>query len=137
MKKIFNSFLFFQILVISLVFWLLDFTFHYEGVGESNFYYISKFGNAIIFAVMWVFAFRYKENWKKFLFSFIFGTWVSLYYLLASYSGFVQFIGIDARYTPPPFVIFGFYLHPILWWFFHITVFYLGILIAEYFNKSR
>lgn len=127
---------FLQICIVFLVFWLLDFIFHYLGVGESNFYYISKFGNAVIFSVMWFLAFGYKEHWKKIIYSIIFGTWVSLYYLLASYSGFVQYLGIPALYAPPPFVVFGVYLHPIFWWFFHAGTFYLGIIIAELLNNK-
>ncbi|MEK6911052.1 MAG: hypothetical protein AABW82_04735 [Nanoarchaeota archaeon] len=126
-----------QIVIAFAVFWILDFVFHYFGVGESNFYYLSKFGNAVIFSVLWFLAFQYKEHWKKIVYSFIFGTWISSYYLLASYSGFVQYFGIPARYTPPPFVIGGIYLSPILWWFFHAGAFYLGIVISELLDKKK
>lgn len=137
MKEMFNFIVFWKITVCSLIFWIVDFIFHYEGVGESNFYYLSKFGNAVIFAVLWFLAFNWKESWKKITYSIVFGTWVSLYYLLASYSGFVQYFGISARYTPPPFVFFGIYFHPILWWVLHSLAFYLGIIIAGKLIKSR
>jgi hypothetical protein len=113
-----------------LTFWILDFIFHKIGVGESNYYFLSKFGNALLFAIMWFFIFESSLTWKKIAYSFAFGTWVSFYYLISAYSGLVQFLGISARYTPPPFVIFGMYLSPFLWWIFHGLVFYLGLELA-------
>ena len=113
------------------VFWILDFVMHSTGIGESSYYYLSKLGNAILFAIIWFFVFNKKEHWKKLLYSIIFGTWVSFYYLISSYSGLVQWFGIYARYAPPPFVILGVFLPPYLWWIFHILAFYIGIELAN------
>lgn len=126
-----------KILIAVLTFWFLDFAMHYTGVGETNFYYASKFGNAVLFSIIWFFIFGYKENWKKLLYSFIFGTYISFYYLIASYSGLVQFFfGVYARYTPPPFVIFGIFLPAFLWWIFHALAFYAGIMLANFLIKD-
>src|SRR3989344_5435478 len=120
----------YKILIGIFTFWLLDLLFHHVGVGETNYYYLSKLGNAIIFSIIWFALFNKKEPWKKLIYSFIFGTWISFYYLVSSYSGLVQWLGIEARYTPPPFVIFGIVLSPVLWWFFHALTFYLGLELA-------
>ena len=128
----------YKIIIVVIVFWLLDFIMHYTGVGETNFYYTSKFGNAVLFAIIWFFIFDRKEQWKKLTYSFIFGTYISFYYLIASYSGLVQFFfGIYARYSAPPFVIFGEYLTPVLWWVFHSIAFYLGIILANFVIKDE
>ena len=124
-----------KIIILVLVFWLSDFMLHVTGVGESRFYYISKFFNATLFAILWFFVFYSKIHWKKIVYSFVFGTWISFYYLIASYSGLVQYLGIYARYTPPPFVIFGFFLTPLIWWITHSLGFYLGIEISELVKK--
>jgi len=125
------------VIITVLVFWLADFFMHFIGVGESNYYYISKLGNSILFAVIWFFAFNSKVYWKKILLSVIFGTWISFYYIISSYSGLVQLLGIEAEYAPPPFVIFGVFLNPILWWVFHSIAFYIGIEIAGYTVKRK
>lgn len=137
MKEAMSLKKFWQICVVVFVFWVLDFLFHYEGVGESNFYYLSKFANAVLFSILFFLVFNYKETWKKVVYSFAFGTWASIYYLIASYSGLVQFFGISARYTPPPFVIAGIYLTPVLWWFFHAGAFYLGMIISGLLDKKK
>ncbi len=135
-KNIKNSV--YKVINAVLVFWILDFILHFTGVGETNFYYTSKFANATLFAIIFFFIFSFKEQWKKIVYSFAFGTFISFYYLIASYSGLVQsFFGIDARYTPPPFVIFGVFLHPIFWWIFHSLAFYLGIILAEKLIKNK
>ena len=125
------------VIIPVIVFWGFDFILHNEGVGESNYYYISKLANAFLFSVIWFFIFNSKEHWKKFLFSIVFGTWISFYYLISSYSGLVQLLGISARYTPPPFVIFGVFLSPFLWWGFHIIAFYLGLEISELIKRNH
>ena len=112
------------------MFWLSDFIMHFIGVGESNYYYLSKFGNAILFAVIFFFIFNYKEHWKKLVYSIVFGTWISFYYLVSSYSGLVQFLGISARYAPPPWVVGELMLPAFLWWIFHIVGFYVGLELA-------
>jgi hypothetical protein len=126
-----------KVVIILLTFWLLDLIFHEIGVGESNYYFLSKFGNGLLFAIMWVFIFYQSQFWKKIIYSLIFGTWVSFYYLATSYSGLVQFLGISARYTPPPFVIFGMYFSPYLWWVFHGLVFYVGLELSELLIKKN
>ncbi len=126
-----------QVIIILATFWGLDFIFHEIGVGETNYYFISKFVNGFLFAIIWVYVLNKDEAWKKLLYSFVFGSWVSLYYLASSYSGFVQFLGIDARYTPPPFVIFGIFLSPYLWWFFHGFVFYVGVQLSSLLNNKN
>ena len=127
-----------KIIIVVLVFWLSDFFLHFTGVGETNYYYLSKFANSILFATMFFFIFKYKEHWKKLAYSFAFGTWISFYYLVSSYSGAVQqFLGISARYTPPPFVIFGITLTPYLWWFYHAIVFYIGLEIANFWGNRK
>ena len=120
-----------KIFIPIVSFWLLDLLFHYIGVGETNYYYLSKLVNVILFSLIWFFVFYRDSVIVKLIYSFIFGTWISFYYLVFSYSGFVQWLGIEARYSPPPFVIFGFTLSPILWWSFHSLVFYLGLEIAD------
>ena len=125
-----------SVALIVVVFWLIDFILHASGVGESNYYYLSKFANSILFATLWFFVFQSRKEWKKLLYSFIFGTWVSFYYLISSYSGLVQWLGIEARYTPPPFVIFGIFLTPFLWWILHSVAFYAGLKLAESINKE-
>lgn len=125
------------IIIVVLVFWLADFLLHFTGVGETNYYYLSKFGNAVLFSVIWFFVLSYKEHWKKLIYSFVFGTWISFYYLISSYSGLVQFFGIYARYTPPPFVIFGLTLTPYLWWLFHAVAFYVGLEIAGWYRSRK
>ena len=125
-----------QTVITILIFWLSDFILHFTGVGESRFYYISKLANATLFAILWFFVFYSKKHWKKIVYSIVFGTWISFYYLTASYSGLVQFLGIYARYTPPPFVIFGVFLTPVVWWITHSLGFYLGIEISELIKKK-
>src|SRR3989338_10988664 len=96
-----------KVVIIVAIFWILDFLAHMVGVGESNFYFISKLINGILFAIIFCFAFTFNKRWKTVLFSTLFGTWVSFYYLAFSYSGCVQWLGIDAEYGPPPFELFG------------------------------
>ncbi|MEM3091692.1 MAG: hypothetical protein QXD05_01000 [Candidatus Pacearchaeota archaeon] len=117
----------YKVLITVVVFWFLDFILHNMGVGESNYYYSLKFVNSFIFAFIWFTIFDIKKSLNKFYFSIVFGTWVSFSYLISSYSGLVQFFGISARYNPPPFIIFGLTFTPILWWVFHILLFYLGL----------
>jgi len=128
--------LFLQVIITVLVFWISDYIFHIIGVGETGYYFLSKFGNAVLFSIIWFFIFNYKEHWKKIVYSVIFATWISFYYLISSYSGLVQLLGIDARYTPPPFVIGGIYLSPLIWWFFHGIAFYIGLELAELIRKK-
>jgi|SRR3989344_2110520 len=125
-----------KIIAVVAIFWLSDFILHFFGVGESRFYYISKFFNAALFALLWFFAFYSRKHWKKIVYSFVFGTWISFYYLIASYLGLVQYLGIYARYTPPPFVIFGIFLTPFIWWITHSLGFYLGLELSELIKKK-
>ena len=125
-----------KIIIAVAVFWISDFALHFTGVGESRFYYISKFFNAVLFAILWFFVFYSRKHWKKIVYSLAFGTWISFYYLIASYSGFVQYLGIYARYSPPPFVIFGIFLISFIWWITHSLGFYIGIEMAELLKKK-
>ena len=129
MKKLLSNIS--KVAIIVATFWILDFLAHIAGVGESNFYFLSKFGNSILFGVIFCFVFSFNKRWKTAIFSAVFGTWVSFYYLVFSYSGFVQWLGIDARYTPPPFEIFGLVLSPVLWWVYHGLIFYLGTELSK------
>ena len=124
-----------KILITVAVFWLADFIMHFTGVGESNYYYIIKFANSLLFAFIWFMIFNYKEFWKKILFSIIFGTWISFYYLISAYSGLVQWLGIYARYSAPPFMIFGIMLSSFFWWIYHIIVFYIGLEASKIIKK--
>lgn len=126
-----------QVAITILVFWLSDFMLHFTGVGESRFYYLSKLFNAVLFSVLWFFVFYSGRHWKKIVYSFAFGTFISFYYLISSYSGLVQFLGIYARYTPPPFIIFGIFLTPFIWWITHSLGFYIGIEISDLIKKKR
>ncbi len=126
-----------QTIITILIFWLSDFVLHVIGVGESRFYYISKFANVTLFAILWFFVFYSKIHWKKIVYSIVFGTWISFYYLIASYSGLVQYLGIYALHTPPPFVIFGTFLTPVIWWITHSFGFYLGIEMSELVKKKK
>jgi hypothetical protein len=125
-----------KIIIVVLVFWLSDFFMHFTGVGETNYYYLSKLANAVLFSIIWFFVFNYTAHWKRLVYSFAFGTWISFYYLISSYSGLVQFLGIYARYTPPAFVVFGIFLSPYFWWAFHSLVFYLGLELAYLYKKK-
>ena len=125
----------YKVLITTAVFWILDFVLHYTGVGESNYYYSLKLINAFIFAFIWFAVFDIRKSLKKLYFSIVFGTWVSFSYLISSYSGLVQFFGVAARYSPPPFVIFGMFLTPILWWVFHILAFYAGLEVSRIMEK--
>jgi len=127
----------FQIAFIVAAFWILDVVFHMMGAGESNYYYLSKLVNSILFASLWVLAFKSGKSWKKAVYSFVFGTWISFYYLISSYSGLVQWLGIYARYTPPPFVIGSIVLGPFVWWVFHSLVFYLGLEFVQLLDKNK
>jgi len=138
MQKIkkFDKIILLKIIAVVAVFWLSDFILHFTGVGESRFYYISKLFNAVLFAILWFFAFYSRKHWKKIVYSIAFGTWVSFYYLTASYSGFIQYLGIYARYTPPPFVVLGIFLTPLIWWITHSLGLYLGLEVSELFKKK-
>ncbi len=126
-----------KIIIAVAVFWILDFVLHFVGVGESNYYYFIKFANATLFAFIW-FRIYDKKTWKsKLIFSVIFGTWISFFYVLSAYSGFVQWLGIYARYSAPPFVIFGIILPAFFWWVWHIISFYLGLEATELIHKKR
>ncbi len=125
----------YKLIITVLIFWILDFTLHFTGVGETNYYYISKLANSTLFAFLWFSLYNKKEHSKKLLFAFIFSTWISAYYLVSSYSGLVQFLGVYARYTPPAFVIFGKVLHPFFWWIYHGLAFFLGLEISSLVKK--
>ena len=123
--------IFYKIVITVAVFWILDFVLHFTGVGESNYYYTIKMANAILFAFIWFSIYNKKSHLKKLFFSVVFGTWVSFFYIISSYSGLVQSFGIAARYSAPPFVIFGFFLPSFFWWIWHILGFYLGLEASE------
>jgi len=125
-----------KIAVVVLVFWLADFIMHFTGVGESNYYYLSKFGNAVLFSIIFFFIFDFEDHWKKVAYSVVFGTWISFYYLISSYSGLVQLFGIYARYTPPPFAVGELMLPAFLWWIFHIVAFYVGLELAGFIKRK-
>ena len=125
----------YKVILTTATFWFLDFLMHFTGVGETNYYYSLKLFNAFLFSFIWFAIFDIKKSFKKFLFSIVFGTWISLSYLISSYSGFVQFFGIYANSSPPPFVIFGMFLTPLLWWIFHIIVFYMGLEVSRIIKK--
>ncbi len=128
--------LIYKIIITFLVFWILDFILHFTGVGETNYYYVSKLANSLLFAFIWFKIYNKKEAHKKIIFSFVFGTWISFYYLVSSYSGLVQNFGIYAGYAPPVFMIFGLSLHPFFWWIFHSLAFYVGIQISNLIKKN-
>ena len=120
------------IAITAAVFWLSDFLMHFSGVGETNYYYTIKLANAFLFAFIWFYVFNKKGYWKKLLFSFIFGTWISFFYIITAYDGLVQFFGIEANYTAPPFVVFGIFMSKYIWWAFHAVVFYIGLEISDF-----
>ncbi|MBI4159428.1 hypothetical protein HY500_04195 [Candidatus Woesearchaeota archaeon] len=122
---------FYKICITVGVFWILDFVIHFTGVGETTYYYLSKFANAALFSFIWFSLYNKKEHVKKLLFSIFFGAWISFYYLVFSYSGLVQILGVYARNAPPAFVIFGLVLSPFFWWIFHVLAFYLGLEISS------
>ncbi|MBS3094610.1 hypothetical protein J4474_03010 [Candidatus Pacearchaeota archaeon] len=127
-----------KVVVTVLVFWLADFLMHFTGVGETNYYYLSKFGNAILFAAIFFLVFDFQEHWKKIVYSLAFGTWISAYYLLSSYSGLVQFFfGVYARNIPPAFVIGSLVLTPYLWWLFHGLIFFIGLELAGLIRRQK
>ena len=121
----------YKIAITVLVFWLADFVMHITGAGESNYYYVLKLVNSFILAFIWFTAFDSIGAWKKLVYSAVAGTWISFTYLITSYSGLVQFFGVQALYSPPAFVIFGLFLPPFFWWVYHILVFWAGLEIAR------
>ena len=125
-----------KIFVVVAVFWILDFILHRHGVGETNYYYFIKFANALLFSFIWFSVYDKKSHMKKLFFSLVFGTWISFYYLMSSYSGLVQFFGINAYYAAPPFMIFGVFLPSFFWWLFHIIAFYAGLEASDLFKKK-
>ena len=102
---------------------------------KTNYYYTSKFAKAVLCAFIWFSLYNKREHVKKLLFSIVFGTWISFYYLISSYSGLVQILGVYARGSPPAFVIFGLILSPLFWWVFHILAFYLGLELSSKIKK--
>ena len=113
----------YRIIITILVFWIADFVMHITGAGETNYYYVLKLVNSFILAFIWFTAFDSIGTWKKLLYSAVAGTWISFTYLITSYSGLVQFFGVQALYSPPAFVIFGLVFHPFFWWVYHCLVF--------------
>jgi len=131
MKIIITKNIILKTFLAAILFWLIDFLLHVHGVGETNYYYTIKLANALLFSFIWFSVFDAKKHLHKFYFSVFYGTWISFYYLITAYSGLVQFFGIYARYTAPPFVILGIFLPSFFWWLCHIIAFYLGIEIAS------
>ena len=127
----------YKILLTVAVFWIADFLLHISGAGETTYYYVIKFANAVLFAFIWFAVFDSKKHWKKILFALIFGTWVSFYYLATSYSGLIQLLGVNALYAPPAFVVFGKVFSPYYWWAYHCLVFYIGLEIAGLVKRKR
>jgi len=127
----------YKIILTLAVFWSLDFILHFTGVGESNYYYIIKLANSALFAFIWFSIYNKKSHTKKFIFALVFGTWVSFFYVLSSYSGFVQFLGIPARYSPPPFLIFGYTFPAFFWWIFHILAFFIGLEVSGIIKEKK
>ena len=121
----------YKIIIAVIIFWLADFIMHITGVGESNYYYVLKLVNSFLLAFIWFTAFDSKQLYKRAIYSLIAGTWISFTYLISSYSGLVQFFGIQALYSPPPFVIFGAFLPPFFWWVYHSLVFWAGLELAS------
>ncbi|MEX2016960.1 MAG: hypothetical protein WD876_00620 [Candidatus Pacearchaeota archaeon] len=128
----------YKIVITMIVFWLADFVMHITGVGESNYYYVLKLMNSFLLAFIWFTAFdeRHKQVWKRGLYAVIAGTWISFTYLMTSYSGLVQWLGFEAYYAPPPFVIFGLFLPPFFWWIYHLLVFWAGLELAKVLIKK-
>ena len=123
----------YKIIITVAVFWIADFLMHITGVGESNYYYTLKLVNSFLLAFIWftAFDFSHKQIWKRGIYSLVAVTWISFTYLITSYSGLVQFFGVQALYSAPPFVIFGLFLPPFFWWVYHLLVFWLGIEVAR------
>ncbi len=126
----------YKIIITVVVFWLADFIMHITGVGESNYYYVLKLVNSFLLAFIWFTAFDSAEVYKRAIYSFVAGTWISFTYLISSYSGLVQFFGIYALSSPPPFVIFGLFLSPFFWWVYHALVFWAGLELARILIKK-
>ena len=126
----------YRILLTAVIFWFLDFVLHFTGVGESNYYYTIKLANSFLFAFIWFVIFDSKKHSRKLLFSIVFGTWISFFYLVSSYSGLVQFFGIVARYSAPLFVVFEKTFSSFFWWVFHIIAFYVGLEISSFVKNS-
>ena len=127
----------YKIIIAVAIFWLADFILHFTGVGESNYYYTLKLVNSFFLAFIWFSVFDSKIAYKRIIYSFVSGTWISFTYLISSYSGLVQFFGIEAGYGPPPFVIFGIFFSPFLWWIYHSLVFWMGIEAARKLIKNK
>jgi hypothetical protein len=47
-----------------------------------------------------------------------------------------EWLGLYARYTPPPFEIFGVMMSPYWWWVVHGLGFYAGLEIASLLDKK-
>ncbi len=126
----------YKVIITVFIFWLADFILHFTGVGESNYYYTLKLVNSFLLAFIWFAVIDSKQTWKRIIYALVAGTWISFTYLISSYSGLVQFFGVYALYSPPPFVIFGIFLSPFFWWIYHSLVFWLGIEAARKLIKN-
>jgi hypothetical protein len=127
----------YKLVLTVAIFWILDFVLHFTGVGESRYYYTIKLANSALFAFIWFSIYDKREHLKKLIFSVVFGTWISFFYVLSAYSGFVQFLGITARYSAPPFVVLGIFFSPFFWWVWHILTFYLGLEVSELVKSKK
>lgn len=122
-------------LFICVVFWTLDWLSHVFGGTETTYYYLSKLGNSFLFSLILV-----KVSWKKLqqswmarsIASVVMGLYISLYYLLSSYSGLVQQYGIIALTSPPTFFTFS----PLLWGPAHMCYFFVALNLGLYVEKT-
>lgn len=126
-----TKYIWYRVIIAVIVFWLADFLMHIAGVGESNYYYVLKLVNSFLLSFIWFTAFDKIKLYSRAIYSFIAGTWISFTYLITSYSGLVQFFGVQALYSAPPFVIFGVFLPSFFWWIYHSLVFWAGLEIAK------
>jgi len=127
----------YKVLITVAIFWFADIIMHLVGVGESNYYYVLKLVNSFFLSFIWFTVLDKKSHYKKIIYSFVAGTWISFTYLITSYSGFVQWFGVQALYSAPPFIIGSLTLTPYMWWFFHALVFFIGIELAGLIKNKK
>jgi len=121
-------------LFICLVFWMLDWLSHVLGGTETLYYYLSKLGNSFIgsFILVKYFWPRLKKSMPaRIVASVAMGLFISLYYLISSYSGLVQQYGVVALTSPPTF----FSLTPFLWGPAHMLYFFIALKLGIYLEK--
>ena len=121
-------------LFVSLTFWSIDWLSHVFGGTETTYYYLSKLVNSFLFSLLLVkFAWKPLQQMKyRIIASIGMGLFISTYYFLSSYSGFVQQYGIVALTSPPTFFMHS----PYLWGPAHMLYYFIALNLGVYLEKA-